>query len=557
MANAVLFSTGTELRHLHRLVTRIAAAGAGASALALFVVGFVTREGHFFAEAVGPTIVAISLSVLIVVGREHAAVVFAMATLSVILAHGLVGTPSTTVAATTAIVVMGCLSILFIQRHIVAYVVGGVTVNLLAPVFWSGRLDGSLSTGLVMALSFLVGSIAFLLVRNAAASVNTRYRTVFELAPVALIELNWERCLAMIEELAPTSVEHLESMLRSDRSLLASLVERIEIVRANAAAARLIGVASSDRLLGRVSIRFMSDDLAPTWTQQILAVWQGRAEHQAEVHVELAGQERWLAITSMAADVEDRSVMALSDVSASRLLEQSLTELIQSKDQFIASVSHELRTPLTAVVGLASELAGPTSMREAERQELLDVLADQSVEMSHIVEDLLVAARADTGTITVASEPVDLAVEARELISHLDPAVEYSGIVSAVAMADRVRIRQILRNLLVNASRYGGDRRRVVVATDQHCITVEMRDNGEPLGEDERTRIFQPYERAHHEAGVTAAVGLGLSVSQRLAELMGGTLDYDHDGETVFRLTLPARPAGAATLAPAAASSSA
>ncbi len=541
MANAFLFSTGTELNHLHRLVTRIAAAGALASVVILFGIGVVTGEGHFFAEAIGPLLVTLALGALMALGREHAAVVFGLATLSVIVAHRFVGTAATTVAATTAIVVMGCLAVLFIAHRVVFYIAFGVVVNLFAPVFWSGELEGALSAGLVMALSFLVGSIAFVLVRNAAAAVNARYRTVFNHAPVPLIELDWEDALDVVDQIAPTSPQHLQSMLSDDRRLLRSIVAKIKVVRANDAAARLLSKGDSEAMVGPIAPQLVTSQLREMWIQQITAAWAHDREHEQEVHVELSGQERWLSIKTMSAADFDRSVVALSDVTASRLLEQSLTELIQSKDEFIASVSHELRTPLTAVVGLASELSTSNMLDTREKEELMEVLASQSVEMSHIVEDLLVAARADTGTITVAVEDVDLAEEARDLAAQLDPTVDVTGVASsAVAVADRVRARQILRNLLVNAARYGGDRRRVVVRTVNGSVMVEMRDDGTALSEEERNRIFQPYERAHEIAGVTAAVGLGLSVSQRLADLMDGSLVYDYDGEAVFRLELPA-----------------
>lgn len=543
MATTYLFSTGTELTHLHRLVTRIAAVGAGVSVVILFAIGIVTGQSRFFAEAVGPAIVTLALIVLMLLEREHAAIVFGLATLSVIIAHTFVGTAETTVAAATAIVVMGCLSVLFINRRVLLFIGTGVLLTLAAPVLWTGMLEGALSTGLVMALSFLVGSIAFVLVRNAATSVNARYRTVFNHAPVALIEVDWERALAVVEEMTPTSAHHLRSLLAGDATLLETIVTRTEVVRANDAAARLVGARSPDELVGPVNRRFLFGDLAELWIDLVVGMWQRDPEAEHEIHVSGPGRERWLSITTVATSDSETSIVAMTDITASRLLEQSLTEVIQAKDEFIASVSHELRTPLTAVVGLASELVSSNQLDAEERDDLLELLADQSVEMSHIVEDLLVAARADTGTITVAVEEVDLAQEARDLAAQLDPSVDVSGITDhAMVYADRVRVRQILRNVLVNAARYGGEYRRLVISERGATVVVEMRDSGQALSAEERERIFQPYERAHEQAGVTAAVGLGLSVSQRLADLMGGSLVYDHDGEAVFRLTLPAVP---------------
>jgi signal transduction histidine kinase len=112
------------------------------------------------------------------------------------------------------------------------------------------------------------------------------------------------------------------------------------------------------------------------------------------------------------------------------------------------------------------------------------------------------------------------------------------GVVETV-MADSGRVRQIIRNLLVNAKRYGVAPVRVIVRNDEGVVRVEIRDHGEPIPMDERDLIFQRYYRARQTPGVTASVGLGLTVSRELAQIMGGDLTYDHDGESVFTLSLP------------------
>lgn len=105
--------------------------------------------------------------------------------------------------------------------------------------------------------------------------------------------------------------------------------------------------------------------------------------------------------------------------------------------------------------------------------------------------------------------------------------------------ADPQRIRQIARNLITNAQRYGGPAIRVVVGNEGRRGVLEVRDNGEPISLASRSEIFEPYTRANQRSGVTASVGLGLTVSRRLARHMGGDLVYSHDGnEAVFSLTL-------------------
>jgi signal transduction histidine kinase len=91
----------------------------------------------------------------------------------------------------------------------------------------------------------------------------------------------------------------------------------------------------------------------------------------------------------------------------------------------------------------------------------------------------------------------------------------------------------------VNAEKYGGPDRRVIVRRDGWLGKIEVRDDGHPLPEEEHTAVFERYYRARQTDGVTGSIGLGLAVSRELARMMGGDLTYHHDGETVFTLALP------------------
>ena len=140
-------------------------------------------------------------------------------------------------------------------------------------------------------------------------------------------------------------------------------------------------------------------------------------------------------------------------------------------------------------------------------------------------------------------ESVDLHLEAKTTLRGLEIEEEVDchtlGIVSTVT-ADSGRVRQIMRNLLVNARRYGVSPIRVIVRDAGDAVKVEVRDRGEPIPLDERQAIFDRYYRSRQMPGVTSSVGLGLTVSRELARIMGGDVNYDHDGtESVFTLTLP------------------
>jgi PAS domain S-box-containing protein len=234
------------------------------------------------------------------------------------------------------------------------------------------------------------------------------------------------------------------------------------------------------------------------------------------------------------------------DITEQVLAEQRLHDLMEAKDQLIASVSHEIRTPLTAVVGYAQLLNGDVShLTDPERKEMVATIANEGADLADIVEDLLVEARADSGVLMVANVSVDLQAQTRQVMEALDRETtgDRIGLVGSTvrAMADPARVRQIIRNLISNAIRYGGEEIRVAFHGGPTYVSLTVSDNGPGVPLEEREEIFEPYHRAHTRPGLTASIGLGLSVSRKLARLMDGELVYTYnDGWSVFRLELPA-----------------
>lgn len=223
-------------------------------------------------------------------------------------------------------------------------------------------------------------------------------------------------------------------------------------------------------------------------------------------------------------------------------LKEQLEGLVRSKDDFLAAVSHELRTPLTAVVGLAHELRDQTSDTDDEMGEFVGIIAEQSGELANLVEDLLAAARADTGNLEVVPKRLHVVSEleaalggvmsdARQVLIDAPPQLS--------VWADPVRLRQIIRNLIVNAHRYGGTDVRIDAAASAGTVRIIVSDDGPGVPAGLEETIFGRYERGASIAQ-PGSVGIGLAVSRELAELMGGELAYDrHQDRTRFILRLP------------------
>lgn len=244
-----------------------------------------------------------------------------------------------------------------------------------------------------------------------------------------------------------------------------------------------------------------------------------------------------------AADLELISLMAAhaSFAIENALSVQQLEEALGARDRIVASVSHELRTPLTAASGLAAELIDrwPT-FADDERRALLEMVRSQTDEAVSIVDDLLVAARSELGQMSLLSQRIELRSQVEGVLSGLGgdyEAITVTGINPSV-IGDPVRVRQVVRNLVTNAKRYGGRRISLVVERTSTMGIVRVIDDGDGVDERLADRIFTEFATGAHE--VPGSIGLGLHISLRLAELMGGGLRYERvAGDTVFELALP------------------
>lgn len=228
------------------------------------------------------------------------------------------------------------------------------------------------------------------------------------------------------------------------------------------------------------------------------------------------------------------------DISERRAHLEALRRMVEEKDRLISSVSHELRTPLTVVYGLAEELrAGLDRFDRDELRELVDLLAGQAREVSHLVEDLLVAARAESGRLTIVAGEVDLREQVDQVIRVLDlDGILIEQTTDRRALADPFRVRQILRNLICNASTHGGGEISVRLSECDTGVEVEVSDRGPGVPPGMEERIFEPYESSGGDP--VGSMGLGLTVSRTLAHLMGGDLILRPGGPgSRFVLTLP------------------
>jgi signal transduction histidine kinase len=263
-----------------------------------------------------------------------------------------------------------------------------------------------------------------------------------------------------------------------------------------------------------------------------------RTFHAMDRTLHSDASERRAHLTSAQFQVE----RAIRETELAKLRVAELEALDHDKRDFLASVSHELRTPLAAVLGFATELAEAwDGFAPEEARGLVRLIAKQSADISSIVDDLLTITRLEAGTMSVYPKALDVRDNLAPLVTALareaNRPVDWTG--NALVWADATRLRQVIRNLVSNAFRYGGEKVRVEVYEEDRTAHIEVRDSGGPIPENRVATMFEPFDHSDDDGRTPNSVGLGLAVARSLARMMEGDLIYVYqDGESVFRLTL-------------------
>jgi signal transduction histidine kinase len=220
---------------------------------------------------------------------------------------------------------------------------------------------------------------------------------------------------------------------------------------------------------------------------------------------------------------------------------------VELKDEFVSMVSHEFRTPLTSIAGFSETLrASWRELSQEEIEEFLIIMRQEAHHLSNLVEDILVIPRIEAGRLRLRPEEFDLAAEvaATSRLVFADTGKEINASIpgGVIVSVDRGRTGQILRNLMDNARKYGGDAVEIhgEAATDTYTISVS--DNGPGIAEDDWERVFQHFEQGTKgDARSDEGVGLGLPIARRLARAMGGDVWYVPRFPTgaSFRFSMP------------------
>ena len=240
---------------------------------------------------------------------------------------------------------------------------------------------------------------------------------------------------------------------------------------------------------------------------------------------------RALELVGTATDVTDRKRIAV-DLSAALVAAEQAN---RAKSDFLSSMSHELRSPLNTVLGFAQLIESGTPAPTPQQRESVDEILKAGWYLLELINEILDLTLIESGRLSMALEPVSLAEVLSDCQAMIELQARHNGIRLSFAplddacmvCVDRTRVKQIFINLLSNAIKYnrpGGSVRVSCAAQDENRIRIRVEDTGAGLTPDQIDRLFQPFERLGRETGLIEGTGIGLVVSKRLVELMGGAI---------------------------------
>ena len=240
---------------------------------------------------------------------------------------------------------------------------------------------------------------------------------------------------------------------------------------------------------------------------------------------------------------------AARDITERRILDQALQETnvaLQgaklaaekanlAKSDFLSNMSHELRSPLNAILGFAQLMESGTPPPTLAQRQSIDQILQAGWYLLELINEILDLALIESGKLSLSPEPTSLADVLSDCRGMIAPLALKSGIGltfprfadAPFVKADRTRVKQVLINLLSNAIKYnraGGSVEVICTMSASRRTRIAVHDTGNGLSPEKLAQLFQPFNRLGQESGSEEGTGIGLVVSKRLTELMGGEI---------------------------------
>lgn len=250
----------------------------------------------------------------------------------------------------------------------------------------------------------------------------------------------------------------------------------------------------------------------------------------------LVGIPEMQYVNVYSSDISERKKMEADLVLAKERAEKG----DRAKTDFLAKMSHELRTPMNAILGFTQllQIESPGKL-DSRQMENLNRIYSAGQHLLELINDVLDLSQVESGKLEMSIQPVevdsiigDVIDIARPLVERFKVDVEYAGGPdnSCLIMADPLRLKQVILNLVSNGIKYNKPGGKVTVACPpqgEGKIRLEVRDTGNGIPENMKEELFKPFKRFDRNSEYIEGTGIGLAICRQLVELMGGDLQFE------------------------------
>ena len=333
-----------------------------------------------------------------------------------------------------------------------------------------------------------------------------------------------------------------------------------QILEVNLCAANLLGAART-QLVRRTLSRFILKPQQDTYYQCRRVLLETGLAQSCELQVlHSDGVALWVKLDMSAAtgdtdtpvlrvvmsDISERKRLLLNLQDSNRELESARLQAERAnlaKSEFLSSMSHELRSPLNAILGFAQLMETSAPPPTPSQQASLVQILKGGWYLLALINDILDLASIESGHAALTMEVVPVSEVLADCQALIEPLAEARGVkihfpainAACHVHADSIRLKQVVINLLSNAIKYNRQAGTVNVTChlmDNQRVRIGVRDTGVGLPADKLAQLFQPFNRLGQEVSGTKGTGIGLVVSQRLVQSMGGEMGvYSAVGE--------------------------